>query len=250
MTLTAIDILTKEFGKSRNSFTPTILSRELVAPNVAAELSEGNAADGQPIWGVAVATMLPNGTTLRARYETDEPIRSTCFPSRAAAEAHIAAMRAHLAPPTSKSWKTKRFPVECARLKVERSFTAAEWAAMQRGSIPETMEDKWFIYEKNGRLSFHRSWTGVCIFQVRFREIAAGMEIAEAWVNRKTDQYSCADDRYDAGLVLWLIDVLLLKRPAAFPDTGLAEGPGLMKRWSDVGRAGLGEDGSMGEPQA
>jgi hypothetical protein len=239
MTLTAIDILTKEFGDSRNSFTPTILSRELVAPNVAVELSEGNAADGQPIWGVSVAGMRPDGSTYRTGYKADEPIHSSCFPSRAAAEAHVAVMRAHLAPPTSKSWKAKLLPAERARLRLERSFTAAEWAAMQRGSIPEAMEDKWFIYEKNGRLSFHRSWTGVCVFRVRFRKRGTGMEIVEAWVNRKTDQYSCVDDRYDAGLVLWLIDVLLLKRPAEFPDTGLPEGPGLMKRWSDVGRAGF-----------
>lgn len=242
MTLTAIDILTKAYANSRNAFTPTILSRELVAPNVAVELSEGNAADGQPIWGVSVAGMRPDGSTYRAGHETDEPIHSTCFPSRASAEAHIAAMRAHLAPPTSKSWKTKPLPSERAPLKLQRSFTAPEWTAMQRGSIPEAMEDKWFIYEKNGRLSFHRSWTGVCIFRLRFRETATGIEIAEAWVNRKKDQYSCVDDRYDAGLVLWLIDVLLLKRPAKFPETGLPEGPGLMKRWSDVGRGGAARD--------
>ena len=32
------------------------------------------------------------------------------------------------------------------------------------------MEDKWFIFMENGILYFHRSWTGVCIYQVHFDE--------------------------------------------------------------------------------
>ena len=30
------------------------------------------------------------------------------------------------------------------------------------------MEDKWFIYWKEGMLFFQRSWTGFCIYVVRF----------------------------------------------------------------------------------
>lgn len=142
---------------------------------------------------------------------------------------------------TSKSWKTQPLPAKRARLKLERLFSAAEREALRAGFIPEAMEDKWFIYESRGWLSFHRSWTGVCVYRIRLRETPTGAEIAEAWVNRKTDEYSCVDDAYDAGLVSWLIDVLLLKRPARFPDTGLPEGPGLLRRWADVGRAGLAE---------
>ena len=29
-------------------------------------------------------------------------------------------------------------------------------------------EDKWFIYWENDTLFFHRSWTGVCVYIVRF----------------------------------------------------------------------------------
>jgi hypothetical protein len=126
---------------------------------------------------------------------------------------------------TSKSWKTKRLPSERAPLKLERSFTAAEWAAIRRGSIPEAMEDHWFIYESRGWLSFHRSWTGFCIFRVRFRKRGTGMEIVEAWVNRSMNQYSFLDDTYNAALVSWLIDAPLLKRDAEFPKLAWPRDP-------------------------
>ena len=116
-----------------------------------------------------------------------------------------------------KTWKAEPLPANRARLKLERSFDASEWEAIQLGSIPEEMEDKWFIYEEGGWLNFHRSSTGICIFRVCLQQTPTGVEVAEVWVNRNKEQYTCVDDDYDAGLVSWLIDVLLLKRPAAFP---------------------------------
>ena len=73
------------------------------------------------------------------------------------------------------------------------------------------------------------------------------MEVAEAWVNRDKEQYTCVDDEYDAGLVSWLIDVLLLKRPAPWPESGKGDEP--LRQWSQVGRAMLAhdEDGSAAE---
>ncbi len=139
---------------------------------------------------------------------------------------------------TSKSWKTKRLPAERARLKLERTFDAAEWDALQQGVIPEEMEDKWFIYESRGWLNFHRSWTGICVFRVRLQRTPTGMEVAEVWVNRDMEQYSCVDDNYDAALVSWLIDVLLLKRSAPWPESGKGDEP--LRQWSLVGRAMLG----------
>lgn len=125
---------------------------------------------------------------------------------------------------TSKSWKTKRLPAERARLPLERSFDAAEWQALRQGLIPEEMEQKWFIYESRGWLSFHRSWTGICIYRLRFRPRGAGVEIVEAWVNRNREQYFCADDRYDAAIVTYLLDSLLLKKDATWPVYGGAPG--------------------------
>ncbi len=135
---------------------------------------------------------------------------------------------------TSRSWKTEPFPANRGRLKLDRSFDPAEWDALQEGVIPEEMEDKWFIYEEGGWLNFHRSWTGFCNYRVHLRKTQKGGEIAEAWASRDKDQYSGVDDGYDARLLSWLIDVLLLKRPAPWPDSGEGDEP--LRQWSRVGR--------------
>jgi hypothetical protein len=140
---------------------------------------------------------------------------------------------------TSRSWKTEPFPANRARVKLDRSFDPGEWSALQLGVIPEEMEDKWFIYEEGGWLNFHRSWTGFCNYRVRLRKTPNGGEIAEAWVSRQKDQYSEVDDDYDARLLSWLIDVLLLKRPAPYPDSGRQDGLEPLRQWSGVGRAML-----------
>ena len=149
---------------------------------------------------------------------------------------------------TSKSWKTKPLPAERAPLRLERSFDAAEWEAIRQGFIPEEMEDKWFVYESRGWLSFHRSWTGICIYRVRLRKTSKGMEVVEARVNRKSDDYSCVDDRYDAAIASWLIDVLLLKRAAPWPESGM--GDEALRQWSLVGRAMLAHDEEGSEAAA
>lgn len=91
---TAAEILRLEYGDSKNSLTPTVLSRVLVGPGVAAELSEGRGRNDQPIFGVTVAVMNPDGTTYPAGREGQ--IRSAVFSSREAAEAHVTTMADYL----------------------------------------------------------------------------------------------------------------------------------------------------------
>jgi hypothetical protein len=79
------------------------------------------------------------------------------------------------------------------------------------------MEDKWFIFFEAPCLYLHRSWTGVCIYVVRCREDGAGAVVEEAWANRDPAEYRRTDDAYDARLLGYLIDRLLLSLPAEFP---------------------------------
>ena len=48
------------------------------------------------------------------------------------------------------------------------------------------MEDKWFEYFENNILYIHRSWTGICIYKVRF---STDRRIEEVVVNRDSEQY-------------------------------------------------------------
>ena len=51
---------------------------------------------------------------------------------------------------------------------LDRVFSPQDMDRIRRGVVPEAMEDKWFIYWKEGMLFFQRSWTGFCIYVVHF----------------------------------------------------------------------------------
>jgi hypothetical protein len=121
-------------------------------------------------------------------------------------------------------------PESVARVPFADSYSAEEYAAIVRGLVPREMEDKWFIYEDRGAVYFHRSWTGACIFRVRFEAAKGRYRVAEVLVSRDPEQYAGGqterDEQYEPRLLRFLIDNLLLGRqtpfplPAGAPDAG------------------------------
>ena len=109
------------------------------------------------------------------------------------------------------------------------------------GVIPEEMEDKWFAYWEDGTLFFHRSWTGFCVYIVRFVCDDDGTTAVEADLNRDPEQYKNTDEQYDVEMIAYLVDVLLLRRPSRFPSRSSSKTRAALEQWSQVGRAGLGE---------
>jgi hypothetical protein len=65
-------------------------------------------------------------------------------------------------------WKTEALPSLKSTIRLDRTFSPDEMNLIKRGLVPEEMEDKWFIYWKDGTLFFHRSWTGYCLYAVHF----------------------------------------------------------------------------------
>ncbi len=116
------------------------------------------------------------------------------------------------------SRRTQPLPEGRARISYRRRFDAGEYQRLALGLRPMAMEDKWFIYLDDDSLYFHRSWTGVCIYTVRLRAAGRAWEVVEAWVNRASDQYRGVDDAYDAGVLSFLVERLLLGRKIAFPN--------------------------------
>ena len=104
-------------------------------------------------------------------------------------------------------------PAERARLSLSRAFSPDELVRIERGLVPEQMEDKWFVFWEAPWLWFHRSWTGLAIYGVKIED----GKVTEAWVNRHPEQYRATDDAYDTELVGFLIDRLLLDREVPFP---------------------------------
>jgi hypothetical protein len=58
------------------------------------------------------------------------------------------------------------------------------------------MDDKWFIYyeEDENKLYMHRSWTGYCVWIVKFEDKEDHFEAISAVANRDPAQYSGDDD--------------------------------------------------------
>ena len=103
-------------------------------------------------------------------------------------------------------WKIEPMPASSQALPFAAVYTPEQFRKIALGLVPEEMEDKWFIYYEEPWLYLHRSWTGYCIYKVRFRECPAGFEVAEALVNREQSQYAETDDGSDAGLLKILLD--------------------------------------------
>lgn len=113
------------------------------------------------------------------------------------------------------SWKkVLPLPTQRAKLNIERTFSEQEYNRLSQGLIPKVMEDKWFVFMENNVLSFHRSWTGACIYEVHFDNQRT---INEIWVSRDDEQYKEIDNEYDEKLLTFLIDNFLLGQNTPFP---------------------------------
>jgi hypothetical protein len=121
---------------------------------------------------------------------------------------------------TRDSWQSKPMPASKTRLELALSFSPEEYERLCWGLIPQQMEDKWFVYLEDDGLYFHRSWTGIYIYQVRLEASGDGYRVAETWANRDPEQHKNTDDDYDVRLLHYLINRLLLGKDAPFPACG------------------------------
>lgn len=98
---------------------------------------------------------------------------------------------------TRDSWKTTPMSPERAELPLDLHLTPNEFEHLKCGSIPKQMEDKWFVFHEDGWVFFHRSWTGYCVYQVRFERIDDEYVVAEGWVTRDSKEYNNNDIEKD-----------------------------------------------------
>ncbi|MEH2197065.1 hypothetical protein [Nostoc sp.] len=103
-------------------------------------------------------------------------------------------------------WKTEPMPSASTNITVEKLYSQEEFDRITAGVIPEQMEDKWFIFYEAPWLYLHRSWTGFCIFKVRFEVVGESVKIAEVEVNREQGQQLNTDHERDASMLSILLD--------------------------------------------
>src|SRR3990172_9038411 len=142
---------------------------------------------------------------------------------------------------TPSDWRTEALPSKRTTICLDRSFSSHDMKRIRKGLVPEQMEDKWFIYWKDGSLFFHRSCTGFCVYIARFASAGDSYRMIEADVNRDPEQYSELSDERDARMISYLVDVLLLQQEAVFPSDDPSSEKQALMNWSQVGRAMLGE---------
>jgi hypothetical protein len=123
-------------------------------------------------------------------------------------------------PATAESWKISPMPQERQPLDLELTLLSEAYGQIQLGYVPQRMEDKWFIYFEDGWLNFHRSWTGSCIYRLRFKPSGKDYRVSEAWVNHNPAEYKSTDAESDRQQVRFLIDNLLLRRRGFPPVSG------------------------------
>jgi len=99
-------------------------------------------------------------------------------------------------------WKTKPMPKQHDTFVLNRAFSDKEMDALRRGNIPQAMEDKWFWYMENSTLWAYRSWTGVCIYRIAFKEDNNHVVM----VNRDPEQYRCTSIEEDNESLNKLLD--------------------------------------------
>ena len=101
-------------------------------------------------------------------------------------------------------------PIEKARLSYKRCFSSEEFKNLLEGFTPRDMDDKWFIFFENDHLYFHRSWTGVRVYDLTLAKDNGAYIVEETWVNRDKRQYNWLNDEEDCVTLDYLINTFLL----------------------------------------
>ncbi|MGB1249958.1 MAG: hypothetical protein ACPG8W_04950 [Candidatus Promineifilaceae bacterium] len=121
---------------------------------------------------------------------------------------------------TANSWRNKPMPEQHAILQLDGVFSAEHFALVQKGYIPQTPKDKWFLYYYKGWLNIHRAASGSCIFKLQITPKDDHYVAPIVVANRQKKQYKSVNDDYDVQLMAYLIDRYLLGRNPRFPTPG------------------------------
>ena len=106
---------------------------------------------------------------------------------------------------TKESWTTKPMPEEHITIPMDVVIPAKAMEFVKQGHIPDAMEDHWFMYCDEEKIRYFRSWTGICIFEARYRIDGKFCEITELKVNRNGNEYGETDEDSDIALFMGLL---------------------------------------------
>jgi len=131
-------------------------------------------------------------------------------------------------------WKTEGFS-KPHRIKANFRFNETNYARIHFGLLPEEMEDKWFAYFENGKIHFHRSWTGHKRYEAQINKDGDYYMISEVIAERDTDLYRQANDNEDIHLFGFLLGRGVLGLNVDLP-VERGDDEDIMRGWSNFGR--------------
>ncbi|WP_428389535.1 hypothetical protein [Mucisphaera sp.] len=110
-------------------------------------------------------------------------------------------------------WQTLPMPSESMRIKLSCQFDPVQASIIRQGVIPDSMDDRWFCFYEEEALTLHchRSWTGHCIYQVRFSASSNRLNAIEAVVNKDSTQYQCSSPILESQRITQLIYKVVLE---------------------------------------
>ena len=129
---------------------------------------------------------------------------------------------------TKEDWKAKPPPEYLIQYELQLEYSQDEYDELMLGIVPEAMEDKWFIYSEDEWLYFHRSWSGVFIGKIRFRQEGIKFITDELWVIPSEPSQNII--LTESELFEILIGSLLLGRNTSYYPQSLTDYHALMGR--------------------
>lgn len=110
------------------------------------------------------------------------------------------------------SWRHTPMPQSQILQNFECQLDQVQYESLSFGLVPTDMDDKWFIFMEDNQVFFHRSWTGHCIFSIKFEEKAGTMIAVEAMVNSCQDQYKPINDEVEIRLLRELMSKVIVSK--------------------------------------
>jgi hypothetical protein len=130
---------------------------------------------------------------------------------------------------TRADWKLQDYDGPFQAIDCADAFPAEEWTRLQQGLVPESMDDKWFVFFEAPFLHLHRSWTGELVYRLRFDAHEGGARVGEALVSRNVQMtYGPA---WEGAFVSFLLRGMMLRQDVSFPapPSGVPGLPGVFQ---------------------
>jgi len=122
------------------------------------------------------------------------------------------------------SWKRKPF-TEGVSIPFHLEIQKGQIDHINKGLIPQEMEDKWFIYYEEPYLFLRRSWTGQPVYRLKFVESDTGYYVSEALFSSDLAEKEKDDLEYQGKLAYFLVCNFLLGQKVPVPKPSGIEEP-------------------------